>query len=145
MEKRFYRKMNDKILGGVCSGLAEYIGMDKSVVRLLALVAIMATGILPGLFVYFLCVLIVPYDVQAYQSPHFDSQGQDRGYYGEDHYEHEYRESWNTDSSRKLIGALLIAAGVFLLARMFFDWLSWRYLFAGLLIVGGLYILFGRK
>ena len=55
MGRRFYRKINDKIIGGVCSGLADYIGMDKSIVRLLALVAIIASGVFPGLIVYFLC------------------------------------------------------------------------------------------
>lgn len=33
MEKRLYRS-NDRVLGGVCSGIAEYLGFDPVAVRL---------------------------------------------------------------------------------------------------------------
>ncbi|HOQ76153.1 MAG TPA: PspC domain-containing protein [Thermoclostridium sp.] len=146
MGKRFYRKMNDKIIGGVCSGLAEYIGMDKSIVRLLALVAIMASGLVPGLLVYFLCCIIVPYDVQAWQDHRHDNYSHD--IHEESPYDSEYEgsgEYWHEGNTRKVFGALLIAAGVFLLARLFFDWLNWRYILAGLLIIVGIYILIGSR
>ena len=98
MERRFYRKINDRIIGGVCSGLADYIGMDKSIVRLLALVAIIASGVFPGLIAYFICVLIVPYDVQAYQGPRYDSHEQSQGYYEEGHYKYGHGEPWERET-----------------------------------------------
>ena len=35
---RLYRDSNDKMLGGVCSGMAAYFGVDPTVIRLLFLV-----------------------------------------------------------------------------------------------------------
>ena len=37
--KRLTRPNNDKILGGVCSGLADYFGVDATLVRVLTVVA----------------------------------------------------------------------------------------------------------
>lgn len=34
MEKRLFRNTKDKMLGGVCSGIADYIDIDPTIVRL---------------------------------------------------------------------------------------------------------------
>jgi Putative stress-responsive transcriptional regulator len=34
MSKRLYRKENNRVLGGVCSGLGEYIGIDPLFLRI---------------------------------------------------------------------------------------------------------------
>ena len=57
MEKKLYRNTNNKMLAGVCSGLAEYINIDPTVVRLIwALVGLSGAG----LIAYLVCALIVP-------------------------------------------------------------------------------------
>jgi len=133
--------MNDRIVGGVCSGLADYLGMDSSVVRFLTFIAILASGVLPGLVLYFLCVLLVPYDINVYQDPRYEHLDHDGGYYSDG-----YGDPCDPGSLRKVFGGILIVAGVILLARMFFAWLDWRYILAGFLIVCGIYLLFtGRK
>lgn len=55
--KKLYRSRTDRMLAGVCGGLAEYFGIDAVIVRLLALV-LLFTG--PGLFVYLIMWLITP-------------------------------------------------------------------------------------
>ena len=52
--KRLYRDENNKILGGVCAGIANYFGIDSLVVRILFVV----TGI--GFFAYILLWAFVP-------------------------------------------------------------------------------------
>ncbi len=52
--KRLYRDENNKILGGVCSGIANYFGIDSIVVRILFVV----TGI--GFFAYILLWAFLP-------------------------------------------------------------------------------------
>ncbi|HOK43175.1 MAG TPA: PspC domain-containing protein [Thermoclostridium caenicola] len=147
MGKRFLRKRDDRVIGGVCSGLADYFGMDKSIVRLLAFAAILASGLLPGLFVYFLAVILVPDDGRAYHDPGYGGHGYSQAYQDESFFGEEpgYREPVDRENARIFFGILLIAAGVFLLARMFFAWLDWRYIIAGLLVISGLYMLFGGK
>jgi phage shock protein PspC (stress-responsive transcriptional regulator) len=52
--KRLYRDENSKILGGVCSGIAAYFGIDPVIVRILFIVS----GI--GLLAYILLWMFVP-------------------------------------------------------------------------------------
>lgn len=146
MERKFYRKYNDRVFGGVCSGLAEYAGIDKSLVRILTLIGTFASGGL-GLVLYVLCVIIVPYDTKAYNG--FYNENDDKKQYNEENsYSpsgRDYEKPRNKGNSRVLFGAILIATGVFYSARTFFVWLDLRYVFAGLLILGGLYMLLGYR
>ena len=57
MEKKLYRNPNNKIIAGVCSGLADYINIDPTIVRVIwALVGLSGTG----LIAYLVCALIIP-------------------------------------------------------------------------------------
>lgn len=42
--KRFYRDIDNRILGGVCAGIAAYLGIDSIIVRIIALVLIPLTS-----------------------------------------------------------------------------------------------------
>jgi phage shock protein C len=42
--KRLTRRSDDRMLAGVCSGIADYAGIDPTLVRLLAVVAAVFTG-----------------------------------------------------------------------------------------------------
>lgn len=54
---RLYRSEDDRILGGVCGGLAEIYDLDPSIVRLAALLLILS-GVTPVL--YLAAWLIIP-------------------------------------------------------------------------------------
>ena len=56
--RRLYRS-NNKMLGGVCAGVAEYLNIDPTVVRVLAVV-LFFTPFIPMLLVYLFVCLIVP-------------------------------------------------------------------------------------
>lgn len=56
-EKRLYRDENHKILGGVCSGIGAYLGIDPVIVRVL-FILIGIGGI--GVFAYILLWIFVP-------------------------------------------------------------------------------------
>lgn len=56
--RRLYRS-NNKMLGGVCAGVAEYLNIDPTVVRVLAVVLFFSPFI-PMLLVYLFICLIVP-------------------------------------------------------------------------------------
>ncbi|MFB6175039.1 MAG: PspC domain-containing protein [Candidatus Nanohalobium sp.] len=57
MTERLYRSEDDRILGGVCGGIAEHFDLDPSLVRLLAVLLIFS-GLSP-LF-YVIAWLIIP-------------------------------------------------------------------------------------
>ena len=57
MGKKLYRNTGNKMIAGVCSGLADYINIDPTIVRLIfALVGLSGTGILA----YLVCAIIIP-------------------------------------------------------------------------------------
>ena len=57
--RRLYRNPDDKLLGGVLSGLAAYLGWDPTLLRLLALV-ILICGYGTLIPVYIICWLVIP-------------------------------------------------------------------------------------
>jgi phage shock protein C len=58
--KRLFKSTKDKKLEGVCAGIAEYAGMDPTVVRVLFVVGTFITGILPGTALYVVLAIIMP-------------------------------------------------------------------------------------
>jgi phage shock protein C len=56
--KRLYRSNSDKMIAGVCGGLAQYMALDPTVVRLVFLLLALAGG--PGLLIYLIMWLITP-------------------------------------------------------------------------------------
>lgn len=55
---RLYRSQTDRMVAGVCSGLARYFNIDPTVVRLVFLVTALAGG--PGVLLYLLLWIITP-------------------------------------------------------------------------------------
>ncbi|HQU74696.1 MAG: PspC domain-containing protein [Calditrichaeota bacterium] len=58
--KRLYRSRTDQRLGGVIGGLAAYTNTDANLLRLLAAIFVLFTGVFPGIIVYFIAWFIVP-------------------------------------------------------------------------------------
>ncbi|ABR36204.1 PspC domain-containing protein [Clostridium beijerinckii] len=58
MEKRLYLAATDKKLAGVCGGIAEYFGLDSTLVRIGWAILIVCAG--SGLLLYIICALIIP-------------------------------------------------------------------------------------
>ena len=58
MKKRLYRSKKDKMLAGVCGGLAEYFDVDPSLLRLATVLLCLYAG--TGLLVYIIAAIIIP-------------------------------------------------------------------------------------
>lgn len=58
--KRLYRSKIDKMVAGICGGVAEYLEIDPTIVRLVVVFLAIITGILPALLVYILGIFIIP-------------------------------------------------------------------------------------
>ena len=57
MEKKLIRS-NDRVLAGVCGGLAEYFGIDSLIVRIVFVILFFGYGC--GLLAYILLWLLAP-------------------------------------------------------------------------------------
>jgi len=56
--KKLYRSRTERMIGGVCGGLGEYLNVDPTLVRLLFLFAALFGG--PGILAYIIMLLVVP-------------------------------------------------------------------------------------
>ena len=58
MQKKLYRSTSDRMLVGVCGGVAEYFGVDPTVVRVIwAVASIFAFA---GVIAYIACAFVIP-------------------------------------------------------------------------------------
>ncbi len=58
MNSKLYRSRTDKMLGGVCGGLAQHLKVDPTLVRLLFVLAALANGL--GIIAYLVMWVVVP-------------------------------------------------------------------------------------
>ncbi len=59
MEKRLYRSKTDRKLSGVCGGIAQYLAVDPTIIRLLAVLAAFFVNLII-VFIYIACIFIIP-------------------------------------------------------------------------------------
>ena len=58
MEKKLYKSNTDKKLCGVCAGIAEYLGIDSTVIRLLWVLGTLFVG--AGILAYIIAAIVMP-------------------------------------------------------------------------------------
>jgi len=67
MEKRLYRSRSDKMVSGVCGGLAKYFAIDPTIVRIIAVLLIFANGV--GILAYIIMAIVVPQEGSKVTEP----------------------------------------------------------------------------
>lgn len=60
MERKIYRSRSDKLISGVCGGIARYFHIDSKFVRLMCAALILVYG--SGLLVYIILAIFIPKD-----------------------------------------------------------------------------------
>ena len=58
--KTLYRSRNNRMVGGVCAGLGEYLGIDPTVMRLLFVFVAILGWIAPAVIVYLVMLFVIP-------------------------------------------------------------------------------------
>ena len=58
MKKRLYKSTRDKKIAAVCGGIAEYMEVDSTIVRLIAIALVFGWG--SGLLAYIVAAIIMP-------------------------------------------------------------------------------------
>ncbi|MEJ8554571.1 PspC domain-containing protein [Tepidibacter sp. Z1-5] len=133
MDKKVYRSLDDKVLTGVCGGLAKYFDIDSTIVRVLWILAFFAGGL--GIFAYIICAVIIPQETFSEYNIN----------------KHKYEEGvsrYDTDKSRKnkiVFGSILILIGVFSLIDEYLYWIKIEKLWPIIFIVIGIYIIVKKQ
>jgi phage shock protein C len=54
------RRSRDRLIAGVCGGMAEWLGWDPTLVRLLYVLGSLASAAFPGVLVYLVLWFVMP-------------------------------------------------------------------------------------
>lgn len=141
MDKKLYRSRKEKMIAGVCGGLAEYFNIDVTLVRIVvAILAVASFGTF--LLAYILCVVIIPERTGEYVDP---ATGEPVDYEKKNNMTPEEP----TDRDRKVkqyLGLGLIILGAMLFMRRFFYWFDGDFVWSLAIIgVGVLLVVFGTN
>ncbi len=69
--KKLYRKPNEQMIAGVCAGLADYLGLDLTVVRLIFVLLFFLGG--NGILIYVILWILMPI-----QPPYIEGEFKDQ-------------------------------------------------------------------
>jgi len=132
MKNRLYRSRYDRMIGGVCGGLGQYLGIDPTLIRLGFLLLALAGG--SGMLIYFLMLIVVPENID--EAPP-DETGHDRALVVLEPDEDDDKQRKNPT----LVGGFLVIIGVILLFQNFgaslFNWFDVGDLWPFILIIAG--------
>ncbi|MDD4859210.1 MAG: PspC domain-containing protein [Dehalococcoidales bacterium] len=158
MDKRLYRSRSDRIIWGVCGGLAEYFKIDPTIVRLVFVLLALANGV--GIVIYLVMAVVVPLKGSKVGTPQetvrenvveIKETAEEFGKEIRSTFEGEEKAdvSNNSQQRRNILGIAIIIIGVIILMSTLnlFRWLNWGYLWSIILIIIGLIIIFvtGKK
>jgi phage shock protein C len=136
MGRRLTRSRDHKIIGGVCGGLGAYFGIDPIIFRFVFFALLMAGG--SSFFIYLILLIVIPKE-PAFQS---SRQTSPEAYYDSIHGGQQREDADN--SSRLIIGLLLIAAGVLILLYNLVPYFRLEKLWPAILVIIGLGLLFQK-
>ncbi len=154
MEKRLYRSQSDRMIAGVCGGLAEYFDIDPTIVRVIAILLIFASGL--GILAYIILAIVIPSESSKATEPkdtikeNVEEMKETASKLGR---ELQSTMAGKEDDSeevakvrhrrRNLFGIIIIVLGViFLLGSFdFFWWFSWGNLWPLVLVAIGMLII----
>jgi len=146
--KKLYRSKSDRVLFGICGGIAKYFNVDATLIRILFLLLALS-GI--GILFYIALALIIPED------PTEQIEG-DREHAAKKFIEnighnaqkiaHELKhgKNWWSDS-KNVLGIIVLVIGVILLAQVFFPIIFMPlHMLLPIVVIGiGLYFLVRKK
>ena len=166
MEKRLYRSRSDRMMWGVCGGLAEYFSIDPTIIRIIAVLLVLANGL--GILAYIIMAIVVPLESSKSAAPkdvikdNVEEIKETATEFGrgirsafvneEGKEENEAEKPEAVEKSRyrgrNIVGIVLIIVGVLLLLGSFgpFHWLRWGVVWPLVLIaIGAIIIATARR
>ncbi len=158
MEKRLYRSRANRMIAGVCGGLAEYFNADPTIVRLIAVLALFI-GFFPAVIAYLVMAIVVPLQGSSTQKPeqtvkeNVQEIKQTATEIGKEFQSTFSKEKTadtpthtNVNRGISTLGIVIIVVGVVLLiATLVGFWHWWIFVWPAILIVIGLLIILARR
>ncbi|MBN1368014.1 MAG: PspC domain-containing protein [Dehalococcoidales bacterium] len=157
MEKRLYRSNSNRMIAGVCGGLAEYFVIDPTIVRIIAVLCLFI-GIFPAFIAYIVLAIVVPsQDSTAKQPEETVKENVQEMKHTAAEIGKEFQSNFSKDASQEIkptastkhsvsiVGIILIIIGAVLLITTLVDFWRWWIIGPVILIIIGLLLIFTRR
>lgn len=145
--KRLYKSKTDRIISGVCGGIANYLNVDPTLVRVVLVICVFLGGV--GILAYIVAIFIIPEKPVSTSSASeqktgdvFESDSNDNDkLHSESHMNNPVVMRTNISYTA---GIILIILGIIALS-VSFGWLHldkiWRYFWPALLVFIGIMVI----
>ena len=158
MEKRLYRSRSDRMIWGVCGGLAEYFDIDPTIIRIIAVLLAFDSG--AGILAYIILAIVVPLESSEASEPkdvikeNVEEMKETATQLGQEIRSTFTGEKGGTEETIKAryrrhsaLGVILVIIGLLLLLTNFnlLSWLRWAYLWPLILIAIGVLIVVSNR
>jgi len=141
MQKKLYRNEEDRMLGGVCSGLAQYFSIDPLLVRVI-FVLLALNGF--GVILYLALWAVIPTERISAEFGTEDVVRHNLNDMAAQIREFGQRMGTSTQGP-VIVGLVLVVLGVVFLLHQFVPWISMGLIWPIMLIVVGAYMLFRQR
>lgn len=158
MEKRLYRSRSDRMVWGVCGGLAKYFDIDPTIVRVIAVLSVFVSGL--GILAYIIMAIVIPLEGSKVTTPketvqeNVEEMKETAGELG-----HEIRSTLVGEEGeseevaklrhrrRNILGIIIIVLGILFLLGSFdlFWWFHWGNLWPLILVAIGVLIILSTR
>ncbi len=131
MEKKLYRSRENRVVGGICGGIGEYLEIDPVIVRLIFLISFFVAGV--GFLGYIIAWIIIPERPLDHEEIEFEID------------EEVIKEQ--KEKRMKVLGYVLFGLGIFFTLELWFNIdfdLGAEFWSMGLILIG-LVIIFKNK
>ncbi|MFC2072167.1 PspC domain-containing protein [Chloroflexota bacterium] len=158
MENRLYRSRSDRMIWGVCGGLAKYFDIDPIIVRIIAVLLLFANG--AGILAYIILAIVVPLESSEVTEPkdvikeNVEEMKETASHIGHEIRSALAREEGTSEETartqhrtRNVLGTILIIIGIIFLLSSFnlLWWLRWTYLWPLIIVAIGVLIIFSTR
>jgi len=142
--KRLYRSRDDKVLGGVCGGIAEYFNVDPILIRLFFILMFFAEG--AGLLAYIIAWIIIPLQPSIEAEGGTEDEGESEAEFSEADEAQFSDEKAPSSRSRgglrqRYLGIFFVILGAFFLLDIWFPAIYFRPFWPLIFIFIGVFLL----
>ena len=158
MERRLYRSRSDRMIWGVCGGLAKYFDIDPTIIRVIAVLSIFLGSV--GIWAYIILAIVVPLEDSKAAEPkdtikeNVEEMKETASELGRELRSTLVGEEGESEEIAKIrhrrrntLGIILIVLGILFLLGSFnlFWWFRWSTLWPLILVVIGVLIIFSVR
>ena len=145
-ERRLTRSQSNRMIGGVCGGLGEYLGIDATFVRLFFLLLAFGEG--AGVLIYFVLWMILPPEgsQEGDLGSNVNRSAQEMSERAREFGQSIRKGSLASNQQLSLVvgGALILVGVIYLIDNLNLAWLGWlrfNVIWPSMLILGGAILL----